>query len=151
MKIAVIGAGPAGMTAAYKLSESLGNKVTDLDIYELSTQVGGLSRSIDLWDQRVDLGPHRFFSHDTSINEVWLEVVGKDYDIVNRQTRIYYKKRFFDYPIRALNALKGLGLLEAARCMLSYLGERLVPTRDTSTFEGWVTSRFGETAFHHLF
>jgi len=151
MKIAVIGAGPAGMTAAYKLSEALGNKVTGLDIYELSAQVGGLSKSIDLWNQRVDQGPHRFFSHDTSINEVWLEVVGRDYDIVNRQTRIYYKKRFFDYPIRAVNALKGLGLFEATRCMLSYLGERLAPTRDTSSFEGWVTSRFGKRLFTIFF
>jgi len=151
MKIAVIGAGPAGMTAAYKLSEELGKRVTALDIYELSDQVGGLSKSIDLWDQRVDLGPHRFFSHDTSINKVWLEVVGKEYDIVKRQTRIYYKRRFFDYPIRALNALKGLGLIEATRCMLSYLAERLSPTRDTSTFEGWVTSRFGKRLFAIFF
>ncbi len=151
MKIAVIGAGPAGMTAAYKISEELGAKITSLDLYELSGQVGGLSKSIDLWDQRVDLGPHRFFSHDTKINEVWLEVVGKDYDIVNRQTRIYYKQRFFDYPIRALNALKGLGLFEAARCMVSYLMERIAPTRDTSTFEGWVTSRFGKRLYTIFF
>jgi len=151
MKIAVIGAGPAGMTAAYKISEALGEKVSALHIYELSPQVGGLSKSIDLWDQRVDLGPHRFFSHDTQINEVWLEVVGRDYDIVNRQTRIYYKKRFFDYPIRALNALKGLGIFEAARCMISYLFERLSPTKDTSTFEAWVTSRFGKRLFTIFF
>ena len=151
MKIAVIGAGPAGMTAAYKLSEELGQKVSALHIYELSPQVGGLSKSIDLWDQRVDLGPHRFFSQDTKINEVWLEVVGREYDIVNRQTRIYYKKKFFDYPIRAMNALKGLGLFEAARCMISYFFERLSPTKDTSTFEGWVTSRFGKRLFTIFF
>lgn len=151
MKIAVIGAGPAGMTAAYKISEELDKKLSSLHVYELSAQVGGLSKSINLWDQRVDLGPHRFFSQDTKINEVWLEVVGKDYDIVNRQTRIYYKKRFFDYPIRAVNALKGLGLFEAARCMLSYLAERLSPTKDTSTFEGWVTSRFGKRLFTIFF
>lgn len=147
----MIGAGPAGMTAAYKLSEELGSKLAALHIYELSAQVGGLSKSIDLWDQRVDLGPHRFFSHDTKINEIWLEVVGKDYDIVNRQTRIYYKKRFFDYPIRALNALKGLGVIEAIRCMFSYLAERISPTKDTSTFEGWVTSRFGKRLFTIFF
>jgi protoporphyrinogen oxidase len=151
MKIAVIGAGPAGMTSAYKISEELGAKITSLDLYELSDRVGGLSKSIELWDQRVDLGPHRFFSHDTNINALWLEVVGKDYDIVDRQTRIYYKKRFFDYPIRAVNALKGLGLFEAARCMISYLVERLAPTTDTSTFEGWVTSRFGKRLYTIFF
>ena len=64
MKIAVIGAGPAGMTAAYELSKNLGKKVTALHVFEKGDRVGGLSKSIELWDQRVDLGPHRFFSHD---------------------------------------------------------------------------------------
>ena len=147
----MIGAGPAGMTAAYEISKQLGDKVSRLDVYEKSDRVGGLSKSIDLWGQRVDLGPHRFFSHDTRINSLWLEVVRDRYEIVQRQTRIYYKKRFFSYPIRAFNALKGLGILEAARCMLSYLIERLFPTRDTSTFEGWVTSRFGKRLYTIFF
>ena len=147
----MIGAGPAGMTAAYELSKQLGEQVSVLDVFEKSDRVGGLSKSIDLWEQRVDLGPHRFFSHDTRINALWLEVVKDRYDIVNRQTRIYYKKRFFDYPIKAFNALRGLGIFEAARCLLSYLGERLFPTRDTSTFEGWVTSRFGKRLYTIFF
>lgn len=151
MKIAVIGAGPAGMTAAYMISRQIGKKVTQLDVYEKSDRVGGLSRSIELWDQRVDLGPHRFFSRDPQINALWLEVVRDRYDIVNRQTRIYYKRRFFDYPIRAFNALRNLGIFEAARCLLSYLWERLSPTRDTSTFEGWVTSRFGKRLYTIFF
>ncbi len=147
MRIAVIGAGPAGMTAAYEISKELGNKISLLEVYEKSDRVGGLSKSIDLWEQRVDLGPHRFFSHDRDINALWLEVVGRQYDIVNRQTRIYYKKRFFDYPIKAFNALMGLGIFEAVRCVLSYLVERLFPTKDTSTFEGWVISRFGKRLY----
>jgi protoporphyrinogen oxidase len=151
MRIAVIGAGPAGMTAAYELSKKLEENISVLDIYEKSDRVGGLSKSIDLWDQRVDLGPHRFFSQDRDINELWLEVVGQNYDIVDRQTRIYYKKRFFDYPIKAFNALQGLGIIEAVRCVLSYMGERLVPTPDTSTFEGWVTSRFGKRLYTIFF
>jgi len=151
MKVAVIGAGPAGMTAAYELSKHLGSKISQLDVYEKSDSVGGLSRSIELWDQRVDLGPHRFFSHDTKINRLWLEVVKDRYEIVNRQTRIYYKQRFFDYPIKAFNALRGLGLFEAARCLISYMLERMAPTRDTSTFEGWVTSRFGKRLFTIFF
>lgn len=151
MRIAVIGAGPAGMTAAYEISKQLGGKVTLLDVYEKSGQVGGLSKSIDLWEQTVDLGPHRFFSHDKKINALWLEVVGDNYDIINRQTRIYYKKRFFDYPIKAVNALVGLGIFEAARCLLSYIGERIFPTKDTSTFEGWVISRFGKRLYTIFF
>ena len=151
MKVAIIGAGPAGMTAAYQISKKLGKEVTQLDVYEKSDRVGGLSRSLDLWDQRVDLGPHRFFSHDPGINALWLEVVGDRYGIVNRQTRIYYKKRFFDYPIKAFNALRGLGIFEAGRCLVSYGIERLFPTRDTSTFEGWVTSRFGKRLYTIFF
>ncbi len=151
MRIAVIGAGPAGMTAAYEISKQLGEKVSILDVFEKSDKVGGLAKSIELWEQRVDLGPHRFFSHDTKINALWLEVVKDRYDIVNRQTRIYYKKRFFDYPIRAFNALKGLGIPEATRCLLSYATERMFPTRDTSTFEGWVISRFGKRLYTIFF
>ncbi|MEN8226541.1 MAG: FAD-dependent oxidoreductase [Bacteroidota bacterium] len=151
MKIAVIGAGPAGMTAAYEISKQLGKKISALDLFEKSDRVGGLSRSIELWDQRVDLGPHRFFSHDTRINTFWLEVVQDRYDIVDRQTRIYYKKRFFDYPIRAFNALNGLGIFEAGRCFLSYLSERMFPTKERSTFEGWVTSRFGKRLYTIFF
>jgi len=151
MKIAVIGAGPAGMTAAYEISKRLGDNVDTLDLFEKSDRVGGLAKSIELWDQRVDLGPHRFFSHDARINSLWLEVVKEQYEIVDRQTRIYYKKKFFDYPIRPFNALKGLGIFEAVRCLLSYAGERLFPTRDTSTFEGWVTSRFGKRLYRIFF
>jgi protoporphyrinogen oxidase len=151
MKVAVIGAGPAGMTAAYQLSKALREGISVLEVYEKSDRVGGLSRSLDLWDQRVDLGPHRFFSHDPAINSLWLEVVRGEFGIVDRQTRIYYKKRFFDYPIKAFNALKGLGIFEAARCVLSYMSERLFPTKDTSTFEGWVTSRFGKRLYTIFF
>lgn len=151
MRVAVIGGGPAGMTAAYEISKQLGIKVRVLDLYEKSDRVGGLSKSIDLWEQRVDLGPHRFFSHDKDINELWLEVVGQNYDLVNRQTRIYYKKRFFDYPIKAFNALSGLGVFEASRCLFSYLIEQIKPTRDTSTFDGWVTSRFGKRLYTIFF
>jgi len=150
-KIAIIGAGPAGLTAAYQLSASLGDQLGQLDVYEYGDNVGGMSRSISLWNQTVDLGPHRFFSKDRRINELWLEVVGDEYDIVSRQTRIFYKKRFFDYPIRAFNALKNLGIFEAARCVFSYMVQKIRPVRDTSTFEGWVTSRFGKRLYTIFF
>ena len=111
----------------------------------------GFQNPLTLWGQRVDLGPHRFFSHDSSINGLWLEVVKDRYEIVDRQTRIYYKKRFFDYPIKAFNALSGLGIFEAARCVLSYMLAQVFPTRDISTFEGWVTSRFGKRLYTIFF
>ncbi len=151
MRIAIIGGGPAGLTAAYQLSKELGGKITTVDVYEASDNVGGMSRSIQLWNQTVDLGPHRFFSKDKKINALWLEVVGDDYDIVQRKTRIFYNKAFFDYPIRAFNALRGLGIWEAGLCMLSYMQQKIFPVRDTSTFEGWVTRRFGKRLYRIFF
>ena len=91
MKIGIIGAGPAGITAAYELAKA----GADVHLYEAGPDVGGLAKSLDLWNQRVDLGPHRFFSSDTRVNELWLEVAGKDYAMVDRLTRIYYKKKFY--------------------------------------------------------
>ena len=152
MRIAVIGAGPAGMTAAYQVSKEIsGGKVSCLDVYEASEQVGGLSKSLKMWGQTVDLGPHRFFSHDKKVNEFWLEVAGRDYRMVNRQTRIYYNRKFFDYPLKAVNALKNLGLIEAALCMLSYFKEKVIPTPDNGTFESWVTRRFGKRLYRMFF
>ena len=152
MRIAVIGAGPAGITAAYELSKAIPEgKINQLDVYEISPRVGGLSKSIELWNQIVDLGPHRFFSQDPRVNRLWLEVVEDNYDIVNRQTRIFYKNKFFDYPLKPGNALRGLGIFEAARCVLSYVWQRIFPTKDTSTFEGWVTNRFGKRLYQIFF
>jgi protoporphyrinogen oxidase len=152
MKIAVIGAGAAGLTAAYQISREISSgKVTSLDIYEAGSQVGGLARSINIWNQKTDMGPHRFFSNDKKVNGLWLEVVGKDYKMVNRKTRIYYKKKFFDYPLKPLNALKNMGLFEAAWCMLSYMKEKIIPTKDTGTFESWVTKQFGKRLYQIFF
>lgn len=147
MKVAIIGAGPAGMTAGYELSKHIKN----VDIYEASTNVGGMAKTIELWNQKVDIGPHRFFSNDTRVNELWLEVVGKDYEMVDRLTRIYYNKKFFHYPIKALNALTNMGIFKAASCMIYYGLEKISPTKDTSTFEGWVTNRFGKKLYQIFF
>ena len=148
MKIAVIGAGPAGLTAAYQLIKS-GHSV---DLYEASDSVGGMAKSIQLWNQTVDLGPHRFFSNDAKVNRLWLEVVGKDYEMVNRLTRIYYRNRFFNYPIRLFNALYNLGPIEAVHCFFSFIAQQGKPVPgDDASFEDWVSSRFGKRLFEIFF
>jgi protoporphyrinogen oxidase len=152
MRVAVIGAGPAGITAAYQISKHISSgKVKQLDVYETSATPGGLAQSLSLWNQTVDMGPHRFFSHDKRVNMLWLEVAGRDYRMVNRQTRIYYKGKFFDYPLKPANALSNLGIIEAARCMVSYFSEKILPARDTGTFESWVTRRFGKRLYQIFF
>lgn len=147
MKIGIIGAGPAGITAAYELAKA----GVAVDLYEAGPDVGGLAKSLDLWDQRVDLGPHRFFSSDRKVNELWLEVAGKDYAMVDRLTRIYYKKKFYFYPLKPFDALFNLGLFQAFLCVLSYLKEKISPTKEDGTFESWVVNRFGRRLFEIFF
>ncbi len=147
MKIAVIGAGPAGITAAYVLAK---NGIA-VDLYEASGQVGGMSKSLDLWNQKVDIGPHRFFSNDSRVNELWLEVAGKDYSMVDRLTRIYYNGKFFYYPLKAFNALANLGILEATNCMISYGRGKISPVEQDGSFENWVSGRFGKRLFEIFF
>lgn len=147
MTVAVIGAGPAGLTAAYQLAR----KGIRVEVFEAGEAVGGMAKTIPLWGQLVDLGPHRFFSSDPRVNAIWLDVLGKNYSMVNRLTRIYYRKTFFDYPLKAFNALQGLGLIEATYCVLSYLKAKAFPVKDESTFEAWVSNRFGKRLFAIFF
>ena len=79
-----------------------------------------MSKTIELWGQLVDLGPHRFFSQDPRVNKILFDVIGKDYAVVNRMTRIYYKNFFFNYPLKPFNALKGLGIFESFKCIISF-------------------------------
>lgn len=147
MKVAVIGAGPAGVTAAYLLAKG----GAEVHLFEASGDTGGLARSITLWNQRVDLGPHRFFSSDPRVNELWLEVAGRDYEMVDRLTRIFYKNRFFYYPLKPFNAFLNLGPIESVLCVLSYFKEKIKPTPQDGSFESWVTSRFGSKLFRIFF
>ena len=146
-KVAVIGAGPAGLSAAYKLQLA----GVDVSLYEASNSVGGMAKSFQLWNQTVDLGPHRFFSSDPRVNEFWLEAVDSEYVMVNRLTRIYYKNNFFSYPIQAINALRGLGIIEAIRCVMSFIVVKVNPLKNENKFDNWVINRFGRRLFQIFF
>ncbi|GAB3911278.1 hypothetical protein GCM10028803_52300 [Larkinella knui] len=146
-KVGIIGAGPAGLTAAYELAKA----GIAVEVFEAGPNVGGLSQSFELWNQTVDLGPHRFFSSDSRINKVWFEVAGPDFRLVNRLTRIYYNSRLFYYPLKPFDALRKLGIRQSISSLNSYLFEKITPTPDTNTFESWVVRRFGYKLYSTFF
>ncbi len=145
--VLVIGAGPAGLTAAYELSKR-GAKVT---VVESTSSVGGMAKSFELFGQIVDCGPHRFFSSDKIVNDLFHEVVQDDYTLVNRLTRIYYKNKFFDYPLKLGNVLKNLTPVEIIGILWSYAVVRISGKKNLETFEDWVTDKFGKKLFQMFF
>ena len=147
MKVGIIGAGPAGLACGVMLA----SKGVEVEVFESDTAVGGMTKSFELWGQRVDLGPHRFFSADKRVNRIWSYFTGKDYVMVDRLTRIYYDKKFFLYPVKAMNALGNLGLLSAAECVFSYLVAQMKPKGQEKNFEEWVSRRFGYKLYSIFF
>jgi len=146
-RVLITGAGPAGLTAAYELSK-LGLRPT---VLEADNQVGGLSRTVNYRGYRFDIGGHRFFSKVPLINELWQEILSEDFLLRPRLSRIYYRERFFDYPLKAANALAGLGPVEAFLIGLSYTKARLFPHAEETNFEQWVANRFGERLYQIFF
>ncbi len=146
-KIAIIGGGPAGLSAAYHLLK----KNYQVDIYEAKKFLGGMSASVEMWGTKVDLGPHRFFSSDKRVNNFWLEIIENEYQMIDRYTRIYYKKKFFNYPLKPFNALTKLGLNESIKCFLSYLNTFFSNKKKLINFEDWVTNKFGKKLYEIFF
>ncbi len=145
--VIIIGAGPAGLTAAYE-GVKLGLSPT---VLEADNQVGGLSRTVSYQGYRFDIGGHRFFSKIQLINDLWQEILSEDFLVRPRLSRIYYREHFFDYPFKALNALSGLGPVEAVLVGLSYAKSQLSPHEEETNFEQWVSNRFGERLYRTFF
>ena len=143
----VVGAGPAGLTAALELGK-LGRRGV---VFEADETVGGISRSVVFQGCRMDIGGHRFFTKVPEVEALWREILDGDLLVRRRMSRIHYRGRFFDYPLRPLNALQGLGLAEAARVMASYVYAQFFPIPDESTFDAWVSNRFGGRLFEIFF
>src|SRR5437879_1071662 len=115
--IAVLGAGPAGLTAAYELSKR-GIRTT---IVEKDKVIGGLARTVNYKGFRLDIGGHRFFSKSDEVRAIWRELLGDDLLVRPRLSRIYYLNRFFNYPLQPLEALGALGLTDATAVLTSFL------------------------------
>src|SRR6476646_10185672 len=144
----VVGAGPAGLTAAYCLSKQA---TSVLVIEKDPVYVGGISRTVRYKDFLFDVGGHRFFSKSKEVVDLWREILPDDFIERPRLSRIFYGGRFYSYPLSAMQALTNLGLVTSAACMLSYAYARLRPIKAARTFHQWVRNQFGEKLFSIFF
>jgi len=143
----IIGAGPAGLTAAWELCKA-GLPVL---VVERDPSVGGISRTETYKGYRYDIGGHRFFTKVQMVQDWWIDVLGDEFLSRPRLSRIYYNDRFFDYPLKPFNALSNLGIAEAVRCCLSYAKAQLFPSPNEKTLDLWVSNRFGRRLFEIFF
>ena len=147
-KAVIIGAGPAGLTAAYELSKQ-GQSVVVLE--SDPEYVGGISRTVNYHGYRFDIGGHRFFSKSREVEELWTEILGGDMLQRPRSSKIYYRGEFYSYPLKPFEALSKLGFFESTLCVLSFLAARLNPAKNPRSFEDWVVNQFGERLFRMFF
>lgn len=147
-KLVVVGAGPAGLTAAFEARRA-GLEVTVLE--RDPSYVGGISRTVCFKGHRFDIGGHRFFSKSQEITLWWKARLPDDFIRVRRMSRIFYRRKFFDYPLKPWNALSNLGILTSLACVASYCWVRAFPRKPEVSFEDWVSNRFGRRLFNIFF
>src|SRR5437660_733536 len=147
-KVAIIGAGPAGLTAGYILSK----EAVDVVVLEADpVYVGGISRTVTYKDFHFDIGGHRFFSKSKAVEDLWTEILPNDMLVRPRSSRIFYDGKFYSYPLKPVEALVKLGIVKSALCVLSWLKARLFPVRNPRNFEEWVSNQFGKRLFNTFF
>jgi protoporphyrinogen oxidase len=144
----ILGAGPAGLTAAYELVKH-GAPVCVVE--QDSKYVGGIARTVEHRGYRFDIGGHRFFSKSQEVEDLWTELMGDEMLTRERLSRIYYQGRYYDYPLKAFNALRNLGLRETVLCLSSYAAAKVRPRPDAKTLDAWVSNQFGERLFRIFF
>jgi protoporphyrinogen oxidase len=147
-KAVIVGAGPAGLTAAYELSKQRASVVV---LENDPEYVGGISRTVNYKGFHFDIGGHRFFSKSREVEDLWTEICGPDMLHRPRSSRIYYRGKFYTYPLKPFEALSKLGLVESMLCMMSFAKARLHPIQSPKTFEDWVSNQFGERLFRIFF
>jgi protoporphyrinogen oxidase len=147
-RLVIVGAGPAGLTAGFDAVQA-GWDVTVLE--KDPSYVGGISRTVCHDGYRFDIGGHRFFSKSPEVTRWWADRLPGDFIQVRRMSRIYYRGKFFDYPLKPWNALSNLGLFTSIACVVSYGWARLFPTKPEKSLEDWVSNRFGRRLFSIFF
>ena len=147
--VVIIGGGPAGLTAAYELQKR--SDAFRPVVFEGGKLVGGIARTESHNGYRFDIGGHRFFTKVEDVNEMWEEVMGDEFITVPRSSRIFYRGRFFAYPLKLFNALSNVGVYESFRIVVSYIKWRVKPHPVEDSFEEWVINRFGGRLYMHFF
>src|SRR3974390_1012924 len=147
-EVFVVGAGPAGLTAAYCLTKEIPSVLV---IEKDPVYVGGISRTVNYNGYLFDIGGHRFFSKAKEIVDLWQEILPDDFIERPRLPRIFYGGKFYSYPLNAFEALRNLGLFTSVACMLSYAYAKAQPISDARTFHDWVRNQFGEKLFSIFF
>ena len=146
--VAIIGAGPAGLTAAYLLTKAgLSVMVIEKDPH----YVGGISRTVEHEGYRFDIGGHRFFSKSQAVVDLWNEILPDDFIQRPRMSRIYYEGKFYSYPLRAFEALWNLGVWRSTLCMASFAKAKLFPNTQVKSFEDWTVNQFGHKLYSIFF
>jgi protoporphyrinogen oxidase len=143
----IVGGGPAGLAVARTLADQ---NLPSL-ILEKDHQVGGLCKTVEHRGFRCDIGGHRFFTKNKEIQESWEQTLGPEFLRRSRLSRIYYRDRFFYYPLRIGNALLGLGPRESVKILSSYVRSHVLPVKPEISFEDWVSNRFGKVLYTIFF
>ena len=145
--VVIIGAGPAGLTAAYELSKNGRSAV----VLEGDNVVGGIARTVDYKGYLFDIGGHRFFSKWEEVNQLWREILGDKLLERQRTSRILYRKRFFLYPLKLADVIQGMGFEESLRIVRSYVYAVCSPFERKRALEQWVCNRFGARLYRAFF
>src|SRR6185295_130984 len=146
--VLIVGAGPAGLTTGYLL----GKEGRSAIVVERDPQyVGGISRTVNYKGFLFDIGGHRFFSKSKEVVALWDEILPDDFIDRPRLSRIFYGGKFYNYPLRAFEALGNLGIFRSIGCVMSYGVAKMRPIENPRTFHDWVRNQFGEKLFPIFF
>lgn len=148
----VIGAGPAGLACGYELTRLMPGNRQNTIVLEKNALPGGLARTSTFRGRMYDIGPHRFYTKNMEVLRLWKKLLGRDFRKVKRHTRIFYKGKYFHYPLDLWDVIINIGFIESLKCLISYAGARIAYRgKESKTFEDWVVGHFGRRLYEMFF